>query len=129
MNRAIPARRRSRIIAWFDPRGRQPGTWAFILNRLSALGLTAYLFIHLAVLGQLAQGPQAYDSFITLAKSPLFIAGELLVVIGGLYHGLNGLRIALTSLGVGVRWQQWLFFGVALVVGGAALVFGVKMFR
>jgi succinate dehydrogenase / fumarate reductase cytochrome b subunit len=129
MNRAIPARRRSRIIAWFDPRGRQPGTWAFILNRLSALGLTAYLFIHLVVLGQLAQGPHAYDNFITLAKSPLFITGELLVVIGGLYHGLNGVRVALTSFGIGVRRQQWLFFGVTLVVGFAALLFGIRMFR
>lgn len=129
MNRVIPARRRSRILDWFDPRGRQPGTWAFILNRLSAIGLTAYLFIHLVVLGQLARGPQAYDNFIALAKSPLFIAGELLVVIGGLYHGLNGLRVALTSFGVGVRRQQWLFFGVALVVGVVALAFGMKMFR
>jgi len=25
---------------WFDPRGRKMGSWAFILNRITALGLT-----------------------------------------------------------------------------------------
>ena len=27
---------------WFDPRGRDAGSWAFILNRLTGLGLTFY---------------------------------------------------------------------------------------
>ena len=41
---------------WFDPRNRQIGTWAFILNRITALGLTLYLLMHLVALSQLAQG-------------------------------------------------------------------------
>lgn len=116
------------ISAWVDPRWRHVGTWAFTINRISALGLTAYLFIHLAVLGRLAQGPEAYDSFVALAKTPLFIAGELLVVIAGLYHGLNGLRIALTSLGVGVVAQKQLVYGIAGVTVLAAAIFAVRMF-
>ncbi len=43
---------------WFDPRNRQIGTWGFILNRITALGLTLYLGLHLIALGQLAQGPR-----------------------------------------------------------------------
>src|SRR5688500_19014386 len=95
-----------------DPRQRHIGTWAFVVNRLSALGLTAYLFLHLAVLGKLAQGPAAYDGFIALAKNPLLVAGELLVVAAGLFHGLNGLRLALTSFGIGVPYQKHLLYGV-----------------
>ena len=66
---------------WFDFRAREAGTWAFILNRITALGLTFYLFLHLIVLGQLAQGPQAWGNFMKLMKSPIFVFGELLVII------------------------------------------------
>lgn len=121
-------RRIWRAARWVDPRGRQPGSWAFILNRISGLGLTLYLFMHLAVLGLLAQGPQAYDRFIAFAKSPPVLAGELLVVAAGLYHGLNGLRVAATSLGIGVRHQRLLFALVVLVAVAGSLVFAIRMF-
>jgi succinate dehydrogenase / fumarate reductase cytochrome b subunit len=116
------------LLTWFDPRWREVGTWAFILNRLSGIGLTVYLFLHLAVLGTLARGPEAYDSFIQLAKSPLFVLGELLVIVGGMYHGLNGLRVALTSFGVGVAHQRWLFYAILtlVIIGGA--IFAMRMF-
>ena len=29
----------ARALRWFDPRARQAGSWAFILNRLSGIGL------------------------------------------------------------------------------------------
>lgn len=122
------SRRAWRVARWFDPRGRGPGSWAFILNRLSGLGLSLYLFMHLGVLGLLAQGPQAYDRFIALAKSPLMVAGELLVVVAGLYHGLNGLRVAATSLGVGVRYQGLIFAGVVLATLLGGLAFAARMF-
>jgi succinate dehydrogenase / fumarate reductase cytochrome b subunit len=45
----------SRFWMWFNPIGRETGGWAFILNRITALGLTFYLYLHLVVLGQLAK--------------------------------------------------------------------------
>ncbi len=122
------SRRITRAARWVDPRGRQLGTWAFILNRISGLGLTLYLFMHLAVLGLLAQGPEAYDRFIAFAKSPPVLAGELLVVAGGLFHGLNGLRVAATSIGIGVRHQRLLFGIVLLASVVGSLVFAARMF-
>ncbi|MBI4928116.1 MAG: succinate dehydrogenase, cytochrome b556 subunit [Anaerolineae bacterium] len=118
----------SRFMRWFDPRFRQPGTWAFILNRITALGLTLYLAMHLVMLGKLAQGPEAYDSFIALAKTPVIKFGELLVIAAGFIHGINGIRIALTSFGIGVRYQKQLFWiGLALSVVATA-IFGYYMF-
>jgi succinate dehydrogenase / fumarate reductase, cytochrome b subunit len=122
------SRSRWRLARWVDPRGRQPGTWAFILNRLSGLGLTLYLFLHLGVLGLLAQGPAAYDRFIALAKSPAMAAGELLVVVAGLYHGLNGLRVAATSIGIGVRHQRLLLAAIVLLVVSGGVLFAARMF-
>lgn len=118
----------SRAISWFDPRRRDISTWAFILNRITAIGLTVYLFLHLVVLGQLAQGPEAYDNFLILMKSPFMIFMELLVVAGGLIHGLNGIRIALNSFGIGVQYQKQMFLVVIAISIIATLIFGVRMF-
>lgn len=113
---------------WFDVRGRSLGMWAFSLNRITAVGLTVYLFMHLLVLGKLAQGPQAYDDFVALAKSPLFLFGEWLVVTAGLFHGLNGIRLALNGFGIGTQYQRELFVGVIALAGAGSLLFAVRMF-
>ena len=113
---------------WFDPRQRDVGTWAFILNRVTALGLTFYLFLHLVILYQLSQGPDAYDSFLELAKHPVIIIGELLVVIAAVYHGLNGIRIGLTTFFETSSIQKTIFFVVAAVTIVGSLIFAVRMF-
>jgi succinate dehydrogenase / fumarate reductase, cytochrome b subunit len=118
----------SRFWRWFDPRGRQMGTWAFILNRITALGLTLYLALHLFMLGKLAQGPAAYNDFIELAKTPVIKIGELLVIAAGLIHGLNGIRIAFNSLGVGVRFQRQIFLVLMAFAMLGTLAFGYAMF-
>lgn len=116
------------ITKWFDPRNRQVGTWAFILNRVSALGLTVYLFIHLVVLGNLAQGEQAYNNFLEFAHHPVVVFGELLVVVGGIYHGLNGIRVGLTSFGIAVPSQKQLFYAVLVLAAIGSIFFAVRMF-
>ncbi len=113
---------------WFNPVGRDTGGWAFILNRITALGLTFYLFLHLIILSQLAKGPQGYDSFIALMSSPIAIAGELLVVAAAFLHGLNGIRIILTTFGVSVTRQKQLFYGLMVIALIAILIFGFHMF-
>jgi succinate dehydrogenase / fumarate reductase cytochrome b subunit len=113
---------------WFNPVGRQSGGWAYILQRVTALGLTLYLYLHLVVLGQLAKGPEGYDQFLVLAHSPLFVFGEWLVVAAGILHGLNGMRVALTAFGVSVTRQKQLFFGLMAVAVVAILIFGIRMF-
>jgi len=113
---------------WFNPVGRQSGGWAYILQRVTALGLTLYLYLHLVVLGQLAKGPEGYDQFLVLAHSPLFVFGEWLVVAAGILHGLNGMRVALTAFGVSVTRQKQLFFGLMAIAVVAILIFGIRMF-
>jgi succinate dehydrogenase / fumarate reductase cytochrome b subunit len=116
------------LIQWFDPRNKSLGTWAFILNRITGLGLTLYLFLHLIMLGQLAKGPEAYDGFIALMRNPIFLVGELLVVAAALIHGLNGIRIGLTSFGIAGSKQKQLFIGLMAVAMIAIVYFAVRMF-
>ncbi|MGA7194394.1 MAG: succinate dehydrogenase, cytochrome b556 subunit [Anaerolineales bacterium] len=118
----------SKFLTWFNPVGRDTGGWAFILNRITALGLTFYLFLHLVILGQLAKGPQGYNSFIELMSSPIWITGELLVVAAAFLHGLNGIRIILTTFGVSVTRQKQLFYGLMVIALIAILIFGFHMF-
>ena len=117
-----------KMIKWFDPRNRNLGSWAFILNRITGLGLTLYLFLHLIMLGQLAKGPQAYDGFITLVKNPLFLIGELLVVAAALIHGLNGIRIGLTSFGIWAKYQKQLFVILMSIALITIAFFAFRMF-
>lgn len=113
---------------WFNPRNRSLGTFGYILNRVTALGLTLYLIMHLIALSQLAKGAAAYDGFIALVKNPFFKAGELLVVAAGIIHGLNGIRIVLNSFGIGVRRQRELFVGLMFLSVLLILFFGFMMF-
>jgi len=118
----------SRFWNWFNPVGRQTSGWAFMLQRVTALGLTFYLFLHLIILGQLAYGPQGYDSFIKLVSSPIFIASELLVVAAAFLHGLNGIRIILTTFGISVTRQKQLFYALMVLALIIITVFGIRMF-
>jgi succinate dehydrogenase / fumarate reductase cytochrome b subunit len=114
--------------SWFIPVGRQAGGWAFALNRVTAIGLTFYLFLHLAVLSLLAQGPGSYDKFLALTENPFIKLGEWAVVAAVFLHGLNGIRIVLTSFGVGVTRQKQLFYGFMVIAALLILMFTVRMY-
>jgi len=100
---------------WWEPRRLSSGLWAFMAHRLSGIALVAYLFLHLAVLSQLWGGPARWDAFVALARSPLLLALDVLLLATVLFHGLNGLRLTLLGLGYGLRWQKLLFW-VALIL-------------
>ena len=102
--------------AWFDIRARRVGSWAFALNRLTGLGLTLYLFLHLIILSLLLQGEEGWNEFLKVAKSPLFLALDVVLIFGILFHGLNGIRVGLVGLGVGARNHRTLFW-ILMVIG------------
>ena len=109
-------------LQWLDVRGRRVGMWAYVAMRISAIGLVLYLFLHLVILSQLAVGPSAWDGFVALAKSPAFLALDVILIVGILVHGLNGLRLTLVGLGIGVpRHKTMLWIGLVLTVALALL--------
>jgi succinate dehydrogenase / fumarate reductase cytochrome b subunit len=104
-------------LQWFDVRGKRVGFWAYVVMRLSALGLVLYLFLHLGILSQLAIGPAAWDGFVATAKSPAFLLLDIVLIIGMLAHGLNGIRLSLIGFGIGVpRQKVMLWIGLALTI-------------
>ncbi len=114
--------------SWFDVRKRNMGSWAFALNRLTGMGLALYLFLHLGVLSLLLQGEEGWNQFVAIAKSPIFLTLDVVLLFGLLFHGLNGVRVALVGMGIGVQSQRALFWtlmiiGLVLLVVGGFLVF------
>jgi succinate dehydrogenase / fumarate reductase cytochrome b subunit len=92
----------------------------FILNRLTGLGVLLYLSFHLVVLSLLARGPSAWDGFVSLAGSPLFLCFDVVLIFGLLFHGLNGIRVTLVGFGLVVDRQRAML--VALMVIGAIVL-------
>ena len=113
---------------WFDVRHRKIGMWAYALNRITGIGLVVYLYLHLGVLSLLARGQSSWDSFVSLARSPYYLALDVLLLAGILIHGLNGLRVALTGFDIGVSAQKALFSVLMLVAAVALVAAALKIF-
>jgi succinate dehydrogenase cytochrome b subunit len=110
-------------IGWLDPRGRMLGHVAFVANRVTGLGLVFYLYLHLAVLSMLLRGASAWTDFLRLATTTVFLLLDVLLLFGILYHGLNGVRVALVGTGLAPNAQKalWIAGGV---IGTIALAAG-----
>lgn len=114
------AGRRRGLAGWVDVRGRRLGGLAFILNRVTGLGILFYLYLHLAVLSILLGGPSSWDGFVSVALSPAFLFMDVVLIFGLLAHGLNGVRVALVGFGLVVDRQKAL--AVAFAVFGAIVL-------
>lgn len=110
--------RRRRAVAWMTPRWRDPGWYAFVLNRFTGLILVAYLLAHFVVLSRLAAGPDGWDDLLALFGSRPFLVGDVLLVAAVIFHGLNGLRVIVLTLGRGTE-RSGLLVGVVFVASAA----------
>ena len=110
---------------WLVRRGSGAGSWAFIANRVSALILVGYLYVHLGVLALLVHGPSTWDSFLAVAGTRAFVAVDLVLFLAVIWHAANGVRVGLVGTGIAVRRQKVLLGWVAavsfLVLGAAAV--------
>lgn len=74
-------------------RGRE-GQWSWALHRISGLGTLLFLSIHILDTATVYFAPQLYSHAIALYRHWLFGIGEIILVACVIYHGLNGLRVA-----------------------------------
>ena len=71
---------RRRATAWMTPRWRDPGWYAFVLNRFTGLILVAYLLAHFVVLSRLTAGAEGWNDLLGLFGSRPFLVGDVLLV-------------------------------------------------
>jgi succinate dehydrogenase / fumarate reductase cytochrome b subunit len=107
------------IDAQFQARAMRTGTVAWLLQRLSGVFLTIYLIVHIIVIGNSVRGEDAFDDLLEMFDKPLFLVLDAGLVGIVAFHALNGIRLILFDLAIGLRYQKvlfWITFVVALAV-------------
>ena len=90
--------------------GSRSGWWAWLLQRVTGLGLVLYLFLHIGVISTAQLGADTFDDVLAVLQTPFFVVLDLLLATAVLYHGLNGVRVILIDLGIGIGRQAELFW-------------------
>ena len=80
------------------------GHYAFLLHRLTGLGTLLFLIIHILDTATVYYFPSLYEHAIALYRSTPFMIGEIGLVFSVIFHGVNGVRIALTDLYFEKQW-------------------------
>src|ERR1019366_8207794 len=100
---------------------RDSGEWAYILQRLTGIGLVVYLFIHIWALSSLTQGKAAFAQEMKTFTTPPFKVVEWLLGALVMFHAFNGIRVAVVDLANGARYHKKLL-GAVWVAGIAVVV-------
>lgn len=94
------------------------GQAAWLLHRLTGLGVLLFLLIHILDTGLVLFGAEIYNQVVKIYTHPLFRVGEVGLAAAVLYHALNGIRITILDFWPELSGKQrQLFYGaVALFV-------------
>ena len=72
--------------------------WAFILHRVSGLGLVVFLPFHFWILSLALNAPQRLDGFLHWADAPIVKGAEMGLVFLLAVHAFGGLRLMALEL-------------------------------
>ena len=106
-----------------------PAYWAFVVHRISGLGLALFLPLHFYVLSQALAGAPALEGVLSWTDQPLLKVAEFGLVVLLAAHLAGGLRLlALEFLGFTPRQHTRiaLTFGFAAAIG---LLFALNLVR
>ncbi len=97
------------------------GMWSWVLHRITGVAIFFFLLVHVLDTALVRVAPEAYNVVIATYQTPLIGVAELGLVAAILYHGFNGIRIALIDFwSKGAKYQNVMFW---VVVGAAFVLF------
>jgi len=104
------------------------GMWAWVFHKFTGWILVGYLFTHIAVLSTAIQGDTAYTTTLQSLEG-IFVVRilEIGLLSTAVFHILNGTRLLLVDLGIGLGSQDKSFYA-SLVLTGAIVVASVPTF-
>ncbi|MGC9178136.1 MAG: hypothetical protein ACP5G6_06970 [Conexivisphaera sp.] len=76
--------------------------WIYLLHKLAGIGIGLFLIAHLYETSLVLNGAAFWNAFMLSEENPIFHWGLLIIAAASVFHGLNGLRIVMASLGLGV---------------------------
>ena len=107
------------------------GMWAWIFHKLTGWILVGYLFTHIAVLSTALQGAELYNATLTGPNGLESLLIVRFLEVGlfavAVFHILNGIRLLMVDLGMGLEVQDRTFY-VSLIVTGAITVASIPTF-
>jgi succinate dehydrogenase / fumarate reductase cytochrome b subunit len=97
-------------------RGRE-GQIAWMLHRVTGLGVFLFLALHIFDVFLVAFGPEIFDRFLFFYHQFLF---KLLIIfglyLGVLYHALNGVRVVLIDFWPAMARHQAVLWRIQMVI-------------
>jgi len=107
---------------------RYAGNVAFWIQRVTGLALVGYLILHVHTIHDL-RDPKAFSGALETFNRPLFKLGEIALLGTVILHALNGIRLTLVDMGVGLPRQRQMFWYFAIGIGAVLfLAGGLPMF-
>jgi succinate dehydrogenase / fumarate reductase cytochrome b subunit len=76
--------------------------YLYTLHRVTGLGLLAYFVMHILLTSSRAFGQGAWAEAMERVSGFVFVVGEYLVFVAFAFHAINGLRLVLVEIGIGV---------------------------
>jgi succinate dehydrogenase / fumarate reductase cytochrome b subunit len=76
--------------------------YLYTLHRLTGLGLLTYFVLHILVTSSRAFGQASWERAMGSVSGPAFTLGEYLVFAAFAFHAVNGVRLFLVELGIGI---------------------------
>jgi len=94
--------------------------WAWILHRVTGLGVMFFLIWHILDIFLMALGPEEFNRFLAIYKAAPFRILEVFLVFSLIYHALNGARIIVMDFAPALMEYEarlfWVVFILAVVI-------------
>jgi len=103
------------------------GMIAFVLQRISGLGITIYIFLHLWTLSAALKGREAFDHSIEKWDNTMGHFFEYLIMVAVLYHTLNGIRVIVADFCKLTLAHRKMFYAFGLIFVVIA-IYSIKVF-
>jgi len=92
------------------------GQWAYIMHRVTGVGVFLFLLIHIVDTALLGWGPDIYNKAMDIYRHPLFKLGEIGLFAAVLFHAVNGVRIVTFDFWVGAMRFHKQMFWIGMVI-------------
>lgn len=112
----------------FWPTNMKIGMWAWVGHRLTGILLVVYVFMHLSFLTQASLNHDSFNSLMDVMAQPQFVFLDFLLVCAVIYHAMNGFRVVLFDLGIGIRRQKMVFW-ITMAIAAVLVVVGFWALR
>jgi len=107
-----------------------PGYIAWLLHRITGIGLALYIFTHILVIHNISRGKEAFNQVMAVVQTPIFHLLEIGLLACVVFHGLNGIRVVLIDYGSAAEkgphrgwvWATLIVSAVLVIAGGIPML-------